>query len=82
MNLSNFILLRDEEKKMFLLHDGILVAKRTNYECIVFLFQVNTFYVEAFCNLENKNVQEYRAFESTNALNPYLESIPLDDLLS
>ena len=81
MNLSDFILLTDEEKKMILFHSGTLVAKRTNKDCMVFLFRIESFYVETYCNIETKQVQEYRAFDNTTALNPYLENIFLDDLL-
>ena len=81
MNLSNFILLEQEEKRAILLHEGILVAKRTNFDCIVFLFQLNLFYVEVYGNIETKEVLEYRAFQGTDQLHPYLEKIQIDDLL-
>ena len=82
MKLSDFILINEDEKKNILLNQGTLVAKRTNYECFIFLFQLDTFYVEIYCNLETKKVQEYRAFEGTKPLTPYLESIPIEDLLT
>ena len=67
--------------KSVVLHDGVLVAKRKISDGLVFLFQVNDFYVETYCSLEQKRVLEYRAFCNLHALDPYLENIVLDDLI-
>ena len=82
MRLSDFILLKEEEKKLVVLHEGVLVAKRSDYHYMVFLFQLESFYVETYCNVQNKAVEEYRAFGNTKSLTPYLESIPIADLLN
>lgn len=82
MRLSEFIVLSEEEKKWAVLHSGVLVGKRDSSDCKVFLFQLDRCYVEMFCNLQNKAVEEYRVFDDTNGLQPYLQSIPLDDLLN
>ena len=81
MKLSDFILLHPDQKKLTVLHDGILIAKRKKDPCLVFLFQLDNFYVEMFCNLDNRTVQEYRSFGHTAALSPYLEEITLDGLI-
>ncbi|WP_121353726.1 hypothetical protein [Flavisolibacter nicotianae] len=80
MRLSDFLLLTEDQKKWTVLHQGVLIGKRSSANCSVFLFQVNHFYAEMFCNRHNKAVEEYRVFAGTAALHPYLESIPLDDL--
>jgi len=82
MKLSDFILLSEEEKKMAVLHHGVLIAKRNNFDYMVFLFQLGAYYVEAYCNQQNKAIEQYNAFESTKLLVPYLETIPIDDLLN
>jgi len=82
MRLSDFILLTEEEKKMAVLHIGVLVAKRNNFDHMVFLFHLGSYYVEAYCNRENKAIEQYSAFESTKLLTPYLESIRIEDLLN
>jgi hypothetical protein len=82
MRLSDFILMNKEEKKMAVLHRGVLIAKRNNFDCMVFLFHLGSYYVEAYCNPQNKEIEEYRAFDSTKWLTPYLETIPIDDLLN
>lgn len=81
MELSNFIELKEKDKKKVVLHAGVLVAKRKIDGYFIFLFQLGLFYVEVFCNLDSKQVEEYHAFETTHCLNPYLESIAIDDLL-
>lgn len=82
MKLSDFILLTEDEKKMTVLHQGVLVAKRTNYDFMVFLFQMDNYYVETYCNPQNKAIEEYRVFDNITLLNPYLETIPIDSLLN
>ena len=81
MRLSDFILLSEEEKKGTILHEGVLIAKRDNQNCKLFLFQLNNYYVEMVCNWQSKSVEEFRAFESTSLLHPYIDSIPLNSLL-
>lgn len=81
MKLSDFILLTEREKKTIVLHGGILIAKRREDNNLIFLFQLDKFYVEVYCSLENKAVKEYRAFYQLALLNPYLESIHIDGLL-
>jgi hypothetical protein len=49
---------------------------------MVFLFQLGSYYVEAFCNPSNKAIEEYRMFDNIDVLTPYLEAIPLDNLLN
>jgi hypothetical protein len=82
MRLSDFIALSEEEKKMAVLHVGVLIAKRNNFDSMIFLFHLGSYYVEAYCNPENKAIEEYRVFDSTKLLTPYLETIRIDDLLN
>ncbi len=82
MRLSDFIVLNEDEKKSTVLHQGVLIAKRSSLDSMVFLFQLGSYYVEAYCNPENKAIEEYRMFDNIDVLQPYLEAIPLDKLLS
>ena len=81
MRLSEFILLSEEEKKFIVLHEGILIAKRSRAPYLVFLFQMDGYYVESYCNVETKGIEEYRVFQNPVLLAPYLEQIAIDDLL-
>lgn len=80
MKLSDFIMLNEEEKMYSVLHEGVLVSKRKKTGYIIFLFRLNNFYVETFCNTATKGVTQFRMFEHTTLLQPYLESIVIDDL--
>ena len=82
MKLSEFILLDKVEKQHTVLHKGVLVAKRRHQTGIVFLFQLNQYYVETWCSTSNRSVMEYRVFNSTAMLEPYLNEIPIPDLLN
>ncbi len=81
MKLSDFILLDEKEKTSVCLHMGILVAKRNFKHCMIFLFSMENYYVETFCNLKSNTVEEFRAFEGTALLEPYLKKISILDLL-
>jgi hypothetical protein len=81
MELSDFIMLNAEEKKLVVLHDGVLIGKRKTPESIIFLFDLHKFYVETFCSVKTKEVSEYRMFAQTGLLQPYLETIAIDQLL-
>jgi hypothetical protein len=80
MELSDFIMLNAEEKKFAVLHQGVLIGKRKGPELIVFLFHLDKFYVETFCDTKTKDVSEYRVFAHTKLLQPYLENIAIDEL--
>ena len=82
MRLSDFILLSEEEKKWTVYHHGVPLAKREHADYRVFLFQLQDYYVETFCNKQNKAIEEYRVFSDTDCLGTYLSAIPLDDLLN
>ena len=82
MRLSDFILLDQEEKKKTVLHEGVLIGKRKNDQWMVFLFQLEGFYVETYFDARNKGISEFRIFDHTELLQPYLELIQLDDLLN
>ncbi len=82
MKLSDFLMLRETEKKRTVLHQGVLISKRKITGYIVFLFQLHNFYVEAFCSVEAKGITEYRVFAHTELLQPYLDNIVIDDVFS
>jgi hypothetical protein len=82
MKLSDFIMLNEEEKKLAVLHRGILVAKRSNSTHLFFLFHMDHFYVETRCDIAKKCIEGYKMFHHLKLLEPYLETIAIDDLLN
>lgn len=82
MKLSDFILLNEEEKRVTVLHEGVLIAKRDLPRQLVFLFQLPDYYVEAYCNIRDKSIEEYLVFNDIDSLGPYLENIQIDQLIN
>ena len=81
MKLSEFIILSKEEKRSNVLTAGIPLAKRRVLENMVFLFQLPEFYVETYCSIETKEIEEFRVFQNPGYLEPYLKEINIDRLL-
>jgi hypothetical protein len=81
MKLSEFMLLTQEEKRSTVLQEGVPIAKMEILNYMVFLFQLPNYYVEAYCCQESKEIREYRVFHKAEHLTPYLEAIPLEQLL-
>jgi hypothetical protein len=82
MKLSEFILLNEEDKKCAVMKNAVALAQRVYPDFIIFLFQLNNYYVEAYCNKASKAIEEYRVLPDTNAISHYLEAIPIDDLIN
>jgi hypothetical protein len=82
MKLSEFMVLTTEEKRATIVKEGVPLAKRELVNHMVFLFQLPCFYAETYCCKKSKAIDEYRLFYNAEQLSPYLEAIPLDDLLN
>lgn len=82
MKLSEFILLDEAEKKRSMMKQAVPLAKRTYGDVIIFLFQLEDYYVETYCNIADKTIGEYRVLPGINAISHYLDAIPIDDLLN
>ncbi len=82
MKLSEFIALPEDHKRSTVLTEGVAIAKRELADRLVFLFQLQEYYVETFCCYQSKEILEYRVFQNTKHLEPYLNAIRIDDLLN
>ncbi|HNP22125.1 MAG TPA: hypothetical protein PKM63_16160 [Panacibacter sp.] len=82
MKLSEFMLLDEAGKRITVINNGIPLASITNPGFIIFLFQMENFYVETYCNTSDNSIEEYRVLPGTNSLKRYLDAIPIDDLLN
>ena len=81
MKLSEFIGLPEDHKRSIVLTEGVAIAKRELADRLIFLFQLQEYYVETFCCCKSKEILEYRVFQNTKLLGPYLETIQIDHLL-
>jgi hypothetical protein len=82
MKLSEFILLSETDKKQTIMNKAVALARRTYGNKVVFLFQLDNYYVEAYCNTASKAIEEYCILPDTNSIHHYLESIEIDELLN
>jgi len=82
MKLSEFIALNEEEKKHAVMNYAVALASRTSPGFTIFLFQIGGYYVEAYCNERNKMIEEYCVLPSINAIDHYLQAIPIGNLLN
>lgn len=81
MKLSEFIVLNETEKKNAVMNNAVALATRTSPGFVIFLFQIESYYVETYCNVEDKTIEEYCILPDTNAIRHYLECIPIHHLL-
>lgn len=82
MKLSEFIVLNEAEKKHAVMHYAVALATRTLPGFTIFLFQLNGFYVEAYCNVDRKTIDEYCILPGVNAIGHYLQGISIDGLVN
>jgi hypothetical protein len=82
MKLSEFILLNEAEKKCAVMTHAVALAQRSSSDFVIFLFQLDGYYIETYCNVAEKTIEEYRVLPDTNAIRHYLEAIPIDNLLN
>lgn len=81
MKLSEFIALTEDQKRSTVLTQGVAIARRSLSDQIVFLYHLHEYYVETYCCYRSKEIEEYRVFQDTQQLMPYLNAIRIDHLL-
>jgi len=57
------------------------IAERTENGYKIFLFQLDSFYVELYHHMERDSTEKIRSFASEEHLFPYLAKINIDKLL-
>lgn len=81
MILDFFNTLPKKAQQEVILSQGSFLAERTDGPFRIMLYQLESFYVEVhFFNLYNK-VAFFSAFDSTEALEPYLDTIDVSGVL-
>jgi hypothetical protein len=82
MTLQEFKALTPQKQYRVILHTGVYLGERRLGSLKAQLFQVGNFYLEAFYRLPAEEMTFMKVFEDTAALDPYLEAIDLQELLS
>jgi hypothetical protein len=74
------MLLRKLEQIEILLQKGVRIAKLAHGRYKLYLYQVDSFYIEVWTNAETKIFKKLKAFASGNALNRYVRRINIESL--
>lgn len=80
MTVTDFTYLDETQQAEALLARGIFLTERLYKNFIIFLYQLDNFYVEVYHNLKFNVMQGMRSFEDDEALEPYLDTIDISCL--
>jgi hypothetical protein len=82
MKMSEFQQLQDREQVAFLYDKGVYLGKRREERQIILLFQLESFYVELYYQVYRTFISKISISLNTTILEPYLEQIDVEDLVS
>lgn len=82
MRMSEYELLSQEEQVTILYQQGIYIGKRKTERLTRLLFQLDSFYVEIVYVFYRLSIHEIHYCESTSILDPYLEQIDVEYLVT
>jgi hypothetical protein len=80
MNLYEFNILNETDKYKELLMHGVRIGELVNPDYCVWLYQIDTFYIELYYHGTNKKLIKLIAFSSIDNLSDYLSQIDLRNL--
>lgn len=75
MTYKQFTGLDEINQELILWSKGVHIADRSNNECRYLLYQVDGFYVEVEYNIIFDIINQFKSFETTDLLDPYLKQI-------
>jgi hypothetical protein len=81
MKIEEFKYLEKETKKRLLFDNGVYLASRQESEFIIELYQIDSFYVEAYFHESDQEIGYMRAFSSLDDLLPYLGKIDISNII-
>ena len=82
MKIHEFTNLTKAEQQQLLLNNGTFLYERFEGPFKIMLYSFNEFYVEDFFSNINNKPAWFKAFNDTEELQPYLESIDVSCLVS
>ena len=80
MNVELFLHLDPSVQERVTNEIGVRLSSRFEKEFFVILYQVESFYVEAFYHRKQKQLSSLSAFTHTDRLKPYFNSIDISHL--
>ena len=81
MTLEQFNYLDEDEKSNALWVNASLIDLIRKEHVTILLYQLNGFYVEVYYNYDKNIIEQFRSFNSTDCLEPYLDKISLEGIL-
>lgn len=81
MTLQQFNVMDQEKQRWWVLHRGVYLCSRKTRDFTVFLFSLDSFYIEMYFYNANDLVFLIKSFNDTGELEPYLDDINLTPLL-
>ncbi|QMU31334.1 hypothetical protein [Adhaeribacter radiodurans] len=81
MNHPYFSCISREQKAALVRVKGNFLADRLNGEHLVYLFSLDTFFVEIWYRRDNFEIDLVLSFKSATLLEPYLEKVNFDQLI-
>lgn len=82
MTLMEFQDLTESEQVNTLYREGVYVGKRKQGRFKVLLYQLESFYLEVFYSSYRRHIYKIRCSDSTAMLDPYLEQINVEYVMS
>jgi hypothetical protein len=70
-----------EQKQQLALQKAVMLADHEEGEYTIYLFQLDSFYVEVYCHKEDPLPGRYYVFNCTDRLEPYFTNMPIDLIL-
>ena len=81
MTIEEFQVMEKCQREKLLFDDGVYLASRQEPEFVIDLYQIHSFYIEAFYHHSKKRLIYLRAFSTTDELTPYLLHVDLSPLI-
>lgn len=82
MTIDEFNRLEKDQREKLLLNNGVYLLSRQEPEFIIDLYQMDSFYIEAFYHHGKKRLLYVRAFSHLDELAPYLADVKLNSLFT
>jgi hypothetical protein len=82
MTLVDFQLLHIQDQISILYKHGVYIGKRKRGHLTILSYQIESFYVEVVYRMYRRHIIKIKCSDSTDVLDPYLEQIDVEHLVS
>lgn len=80
--IHDFRVMKFDDKANFVTYKTNYIMHRTLNECKVFLYYANGFFIEVYFSVIRQKVLFINAFEGVSGLEPHLENISINEILT